>query len=77
MTTEQSSKNKAIIATLQSCNDILDTVDFGKIEVWNWLACQEQNAEADNSTREVYVAAALRDEAESVANFFKSLGFTY
>ena len=76
MTNEQHTKNERIIDSLQDSADILETTDFGKIECWNWLAGQEQNADEDGVSRERMVTSALCHEAESVAQYFKALGYT-
>jgi hypothetical protein len=53
----------------------IDTLGFGKIEVWNYIECQRQNAEQDGNEFECHIRCALSDETEEARKFFTRKGF--
>ena len=53
------------------------TDGFGKIEVWNYIECQRQNAEQDGNDFERHIRCALSDEKwnSPIGKFFTRKGF--
>ena len=49
---------------------------LGKIEVWNFIECQRQNAESEGNDFVGHIRCALSDEWDSpIGKFFRSKGF--
>ena len=49
---------------------------FGRIEVWNYIECQRQNAEAEGNDFVGHIRCALSDEWNSpIGKFFTRKGF--
>ena len=53
----------------------IDTLGFGKIEVWNYIECNRQNAESEGNDFEGHIRCALSDETEEAKKFFRRKGF--
>jgi hypothetical protein len=52
------------------------TDGFGKIEVWNYIECNRQNAESDGNDFEGHIRSCLSDEWDSpIGKFFTRKGF--
>lgn len=52
-----------------------ETFGFGKIEVWNYIECQRQNAESEGNDFEGHIRCALSDERPEIVKFFRRKGF--
>jgi hypothetical protein len=49
---------------------------LGKIEVWNYIECQRQNAESEGNDFEGHIRCALSDDCNSpLGKFFTRKGF--
>lgn len=49
---------------------------LGKIEVWNYIECQRQNAEEEGNDFVGHIRCALSDDWNSpIGKFFRSKGF--
>lgn len=54
-----------------------DSMSHGRIEVWNYILCNRQNA-AHDGVREIdRLDCVLSDELALVAKFFRSHGYTF
>ena len=52
------------------------TDGFGRIEVWNYIECNRQNAESDGNDFESHIRSCLSDEWNSpIGKFFTRKGF--
>lgn len=48
---------------------------LGRIEVWNYIECNRQNAESEGCDFECYIRCALSDERPEIVKFFTRKGF--
>lgn len=56
---------------------VLDSVNWGKIEAWNFIECNRQNAETDGVGEVERMECILSDESDSVGEFFRYHGFNF
>jgi len=57
-----------------------DSVNYGKVEAWNWILCKIQNCIQEEGSEEnamLYIEEALGSgESEEVESYFRSRGIT-
>ena len=56
---------------------VIETLNFGKIEVWNFIECGRQSAEQDGNDEVEAMECRLSDEYSEVGAFFRKHGFTF
>lgn len=69
----------AILAKIESeqAEVVLESLNYGNVEVWNYILCYRQNAESDGNDLIAHVECALSCDNESVQSFFRKHGFSF